>query len=90
MVGEYKMLNKSHVNYNSFWVSDPSNGSGSWTQAKVRVLLVLSSPSANWLKARASTGWSLGLLTEVLGESSIAVTGSPSVLAGASPASAEF
>ena len=74
----------------SFQVSDPSNGSGSRTQAKVGVLLVSSSPSANRLKARASTGWSSDITTEVLGESLIVVTGSPSVSAGASPARAEF
>ena len=57
---------------------------------KVGVLLVLSSPSADWLKARASAGWLSDIMTEVLGESSIAVTGSPSVSAWVSPASAEF
>ena len=56
---------------------------------KVRVLLVLSSPSANLLKARASAGWLLDITTEVLEDSSIA-TGSPSVSAGVSPARAEF
>ena len=71
-------------------MSDPLNGSGSRTRAKVGVLLVLSSPSANRLKARASVGQSLDIMTEVLGESSIAVTGSPLVSAGVSPASAEF
>ena len=71
-------------------MSDPSNGSGSQTQAKVRVLLVLSSLSANQLKAQASAGWSSDIMTEVLGESSIVVTGSPSVSAGVLPASAEF
>ena len=71
-------------------MSNPLNGSGSRTRAKVGVLLVLSSPSANRLKARVSAGWSLDIVTEVLGESSIAVTGSPLVSAGVSPASAEF
>ena len=71
-------------------MSDPSNGSGSRTRAKVGVLLVLSSLSANRLKAWASVGWSSDIMMEVLGESSIAVTGSPSVSAGVSPASAEF
>ena len=56
---------------------------------KVGVLLVLSSPSANRLKARTSAGWSLDIMTEVLGESSIVVTGSPLVLVEVSPASAE-
>ena len=64
--------------------------SGSQTQAKVGVLLVLSSPLANWLKARASAGWSSDIMMEVLGESSIAITGSPSVSAGVLPTSAEF
>ena len=66
------------------------SGLGSRTRAKVGVLLVLSSLSADQLKARASAGWSSDIMTEVLGESSIAVMGSPSVSAGVSPASAEF
>ena len=73
----------------SFQVSDPSNGSGSRTQAKVGVLLVLSSPSANWLKARGA-GWLSDIMTEELGESSIAITGSPSVSVGVLPTSVEF
>ena len=71
-------------------MSDPSNGSGSRTQAKVGVLLVSSSPSANRLKARASVGWLSDITMEVLGESLIGVTGLPSMSAGVSPASAEF
>ena len=71
-------------------MSNPSNGLGSWTRAKVRVLLVLSSLSANQLKARASEGWSSDIMTEVLGESLIAVMGSPLVSVGVSPTSAEF
>ena len=71
-------------------MSKPSNGSGSQTWAKVGVLLVLSSPSANLSKAWASEGWSLDITTEVLGASSIVVTGLPSVLAGASLVRAEF
>ena len=71
-------------------MSDPSNGLGSRTRAKVGVLLVLSSLSADQLKARASMGWSLDIMTEVLGESLIAVTGSPSVSVGVSPTSTEF
>ena len=71
-------------------MSDPLNGSGSWTWAKVGVLMVLSSPSANWLKARASAGWSLDIMTEVLGQCLIVVTGSPSISAGVLPTSAEF
>ena len=71
-------------------MSDPLNGLGSQTQAKVGILLVLSSPSANWLKAQASAGWSLDITTEVLEDSSIAVTGSPSVSAGVFPVRAEF
>ena len=71
-------------------MSDPSNGSGSQTQAKVGVLLVLSSPSANLLKARASEGWSSDITTEALGASSIMVTGSPLVSAGVWLARAEF
>ena len=66
------------------------NGLGSQTRAKIGVLLVLSSPSANRLKARVSLGWSLDIMTEVLRESPIAVTGSPSVSAGVLPVSAEF
>ena len=34
------------------------------TRVKVGVLLVLSSPSANWLKARASMGWSSDIIME--------------------------
>ena len=71
-------------------MSEPSNGLGSQTQAKVGVLLALSSPLSNLSKARVSEGWSLYITTEVLEASSNAVTGSPSVLAGASPARAEF
>ena len=71
-------------------MSDPSNGSGSWTRANFGVLLVLSSLSANRLKAQVSVGWSSDIMTEVLRESSIVVTGSPSVLAGVSPTSMEF
>ena len=71
-------------------MSNPSNGLGSQTRAKVGVLLVLSSPSANRLKAQASVGWSSDITTGVLGDSSIAVTGSPSVSAGVLPARAEF
>ena len=74
----------------SIRVSDPLNGSGSCTQAKVGVLLILSSLSANRLKAWASVGWSSDITTEVLGDSSIVVTGSPSVSAGVLPARAEF
>ena len=71
-------------------MSDPSNGLGSQTRAKVGVRLVLSSPSANRLKARGSVGWSLDIMMEVLGESSIVVTGPLLVSAGVLPASAEF
>ena len=71
-------------------MSDPSNRSGSQTWARVYVLLVLSSPSANRLKAQASVGWSSDITMEVLEDSSIAVTGSPSVSAGVLPARAEF
>ena len=71
-------------------MSDPLNGSGSRTQAKVGVFLVLSSPLANQLKARASAGWSSDIMTQVLGESLIVVTGSPSASAGVLPASTEF
>ena len=71
-------------------MSDPSNGLGSQTRAKVGVLLVLSSLSANRLKARANAGWSSDIMTEVLGESSIVVTGWPSVSVGVLPTSAEF
>ena len=39
---------------------------------------------------RASMDWLSDITTEVLGESSIMVTGSPSVLVGVLPASAEF
>ena len=67
-------------------MSEPLNGSGSQTQAKVSILLVLSSPSANLLKAQVSAGWSLDITTEVLEDSSITVTGSPLVSAGVSPA----
>ena len=70
-------------------MSDPSNGSGSRTRAKVGVLLVLSSPLANRLKARASAGWSSDITTE-LEDSSIMVTGSPLVSTGVLPARAEF
>ena len=63
-------------------MSDPLNGSGSWTQAKVGVLLVLSGLSANRLKAQAIVGWLSDITTEVMGESSIAVTGLPLVSAG--------
>ena len=66
-------------------MSDPLNGLGSQTRAKVGVLLVLSSPLANQLKAQVSTGCSSDIMMEVLGESSIAVTGSPSVSAGFRP-----
>ena len=59
-------------------------------QVRVGVLLALSRPSANLSKAWVSEGWSLDITTEVLGASSIAVTGSPSVSTGASPARAEF
>ena len=71
-------------------MSKLSNGSGSQTQAKVGVLLTLSSLSANLSKAWASEGWSSDITTEVLGASSIMVTGLPSVSAGALPARAEF
>ena len=71
-------------------MSDPLNGSGSRDQVKVGVLLVLSSPSADWLKAQASAGWSSDITMEVLEDSSITVTGSPSVSAGVLPVRAEF
>ena len=71
-------------------MSEPSNGSGSRTLAKVSVFLVLSSPSANLLKAWASVGWSSDITMEVLEASLIAVTGSPLVSAGAWLARAEF
>ena len=58
--------------------------------ARVSVLLALSSPLANLSKARASKGWSSDIMTEILGASSIAVTRSPLVSTGASPARAEF
>ena len=74
----------------SFWVSDLLNGSGSWTQAKVGVLLILSSPLANLLKARTSAGWSSDITMEVLGASLIAVMGSPSMSAVAWLVRAEF
>ena len=48
-------------------MSETSNGSGSQTQAKVGVLMALSSPLANLLKAQASKGWSSDIMTEVLG-----------------------
>ena len=57
---------------------------------KVGVLLALSSPSASLSKAQESEGWSSDIMTEVLGASSIVVTGSPSVSTGASPARVEF
>ena len=65
------------------WVGLPDSGKG-------RGPLVLSSPSANRSKAWVSTGWSSDIMTEVLGESLIAVMGSPSVSAGVLPTSAEF
>ena len=57
---------------------------------KVGVLLALSSPSANQLKAQASAGWSSDITMEVLEDSSIAVMGSPLVSARVLPARAEF
>ena len=71
-------------------MSDPSNGLDSQTWAKVGVLLVLSSPLANLLKARASAGWLSAITTEVLEDSFIMVTGSPLVSAGVLPVRAEF
>ena len=71
-------------------MSKPSNGSGSQTWARVGVLLALSSPLANLLKAWVSEGWSFDIMTEVLGVFLRVVTGSPSVSTRALPARAEF
>ena len=69
-------------------MSEPSNGSGSRTWARVNVLLELSSLSANLSKAQVSEGWSSDITTEVLGASSIVMTGLPSVSTRALPARA--
>ena len=71
-------------------MSDPSNGLGSRTRVEVDVLLILSSPLANLLKAWVSAGWLWDITTEVLEDSSIMVTGLPLVSAGVLPARAEF
>ena len=56
-------------------MSEPSNGLGSQTRARVGVLLKLSSPSANLLKAWGSEGWSSDITMEVPGTFLMAVAG---------------